>query len=267
MTTSTSAPYVHMQTQGDVSAADVDYARDRVEAALRHARDPVLFVRAKLSVLRDPAVARPAIAQVNLNLNGRVVRAQVARETLREAVDEVHDRLRDRLRRFAGDWQAIRGGRPSSGSEGHEWRHTSVPAERPLYFPLPAEERQIVRHKAFGLRRMTVDEATFDMEMLGYQFHLFTEDGTDSDSVLYRIDDERGYRLSQVEPQPDRVTPGVEFVTVDTQRPPVLRVEEAVERLDVTGSPFVFFQDAATERGCVIYHRYDGHYGLITPAG
>jgi hypothetical protein len=33
------------------------------------------------------------------------------------------------------------------------------------------------------------------------------------------------------------------------------------------GQPFTFFVDAGTGRGRLIYHRYDGHYGLITPPG
>ncbi|MGF6887446.1 hypothetical protein ABIA39_005955 [Nocardia sp. GAS34] len=32
------------------------------------------------------------------------------------------------------------------------------------------------------------------------------------------------------------------------------------------GWPFVFFRDPACHRGCVLYHRYDGHYGLLTPS-
>lgn len=261
--TTTSAPDIHIQTQGAVRADEADYAREKVEAVLRHARDPVLFVRVKLSLLRDPALDRPAVVQVNVNLNGRLVRAQVSRETMREAVDEVHDRIRDRLRRSAGDWQAIRGGRP----HGDEWRHGSVPTERPRYFPLPPEQRQVLRHKAFALERITVDQAAFDMELLGYLFHLFTETGTGSDSVLYRTDDGTGYRLAQVEPRPERVTAGEVAVTVSPLRPPVLRVEQAVERLTVTGWPFVFFRDGDSGRGCVLYHRYDGNYGLISPPG
>jgi hypothetical protein len=30
--------------------------------------------------------------------------------------------------------------------------------------------------------------------------------------------------------------------------------------------PFLFFVDAERGRGAVLYHRYDGHYGLIAPA-
>ncbi|MEU8925383.1 sigma 54 modulation/S30EA ribosomal C-terminal domain-containing protein [Kitasatospora sp. NPDC048545] len=55
-------------------------------------------------------------------------------------------------------------------------------------------------------------------------------------------------------------------LTVSTTGVPDLAMAEAVSRLDLTGLPFVFFTDTATGRGNVIYHRYDGHYGLITPA-
>lgn len=30
--------------------------------------------------------------------------------------------------------------------------------------------------------------------------------------------------------------------------------------------PFVFYLDRERRRGALLYHRYDGHYGLITPA-
>ena len=43
-------------------------------------------------------------------------------------------------------------------------------------------------------------------------------------------------------------------------------MEEALERLDAGGEPFVFFCDTDTGRGAVAYLRYDGHYGLIRPA-
>jgi hypothetical protein len=52
---------------------------------------------------------------------------------------------------------------------------------------------------------------------------------------------------------------------MSTQPPPRLSLDEAVDRLTMTGWPFVFFRDTATDRGAVVYHRYDGHYGLIQP--
>jgi len=264
MTPSTAAEAVPVETKGPVAASDVAYARTRIEAVRRYARDPILFARARLTELADPALARPAVAQVNVDLNGRPVRVQVARPTMREAIDEAHDRMRDRLQRAAGDWEAIRGGRPAAGA--HEWRHASQPTDRPPYFPRPAEQRRIMRHKTFSLARTTVDEAARDMSHLDYNFHLFTETGSGIDSLLYRTDDGSHYRLAQLDPAPERVSLGATPVTISQQQVPRLRVEDAVNRLNASGWPFVFFRDAATGRGCVLYHRYDGHYGLITPA-
>lgn len=255
---------MQVHTSGDVPGTDLDYARAKVSAALRHAHDPVLFVRAKLALLRDPAVAHPALVQVNVNLNGRLVRVQAAARTLREATDAAQSRLRLRLDRAAGNWEAIRGRRPVPHP--HEWRHESVRERPPMSLDLAPEQRKVVRRKTYGLRRMTVDEAAFDMGLLGYRFHLFTEKGTGSDSVLYLVDDDPAYRLSQLAPEPNRVVPGSDWVSVSMQRPPLLRTEQAVQRLGRTGLPFVFFQDATTRRGCVLYRRYDGNYGLITPA-
>ncbi|BAU81772.1 hypothetical protein SLA_0818 [Streptomyces laurentii] len=84
------------------------------------------------------------------------------------------------------------------------------------------------------------------------------------DSVLYRSDPE-GYRLAQVHPRPDLIGPVAVPVTVSPAAAPRMTIMEAKERLDVTSWPFVFFADAGIGRGNGLYHRYDGHYGLITP--
>jgi len=41
---------------------------------------------------------------------------------------------------------------------------------------------------------------------------------------------------------------------------------EAIARLEAAGQPFLFFVNTETGRGNLIYHRYDGHYGLVSPA-
>jgi hypothetical protein len=54
-------------------------------------------------------------------------------------------------------------------------------------------------------------------------------------------------------------------LVLSNQRPPELTLAEAEERLDTSNEPFVFFVHPDTHRGNVVYRRYDGHYGLITP--
>jgi hypothetical protein len=108
------------------------------------------------------------------------------------------------------------------------------------------------------------DEALFEMESMDYDFHLFTDAATGQDSVVYRAGP-TGYRLAQLRPRPES-EPVVVPLTVSTVPAAALSLAEAKERLDLTDQPFLFFADSATGRGNVLYHRYDGHYGLITPA-
>lgn len=262
MTTSTRNASLELRFSGPVWHAEVDYARTKLSAALLHASQPVLLARARLTMHRDPALARPAVAQVNVDMNGHPIRCQVSRPSMTEAVDALHDCLIMRMQRAAEHWEAIRGSRPVE--EPDEWRHTRRVVERPEYFPRPLDERRTVRHKTFTPVGATVDEAAFDMDMLGYSFHLFTESGSGQVSVLYR--GAEGLRLLQLEPHPELVTPGATPVTISRLGSPLLTEQEATERLEQTAWPFVFFQDAATGRGSLLYHRYDGDYGLITPA-
>ncbi|MGY2022520.1 ribosome hibernation promotion factor [Nocardia gipuzkoensis] len=246
-----------------VSAAGADYAREKIGHALDYASERVLSARVRLTGHRDPAAAKPIVAQANVNMQGRGVRVQVTAETTREAVDLLEARLKARLERISRHWEAVRGGRPGLGP--NEWRHGDAPRQLLPYYPRPAEVREIVRRKSYALADESCDEAAFELESMDYTFHLFTESGSGSDSVLYRTDS-GGYRLAQVDPRPETVSRGTVPLTVSPAAAPVLSADEAIERLELTGWPFVFFRDRGMDRGSVLYHRYDGHYGLITPS-
>jgi Sigma 54 modulation/S30EA ribosomal protein C terminus len=262
-TESRSIPEITFEARGPVPEEMTELARERMAAVCRAAPEPVLLARVKLTLSPDPAVARRAVAQGFLDVNGRPVRVQVAAPSMREAISLMHDRLMHRLERVRRHWEAVRGNRPAPGP--HEWRHGAEPAHRPDHYPRPASEREVVRHKTFALAAESVDEAAFDMEALDYDFHLFTDVETGQDSVLYR--DGKGYRLARVEPDGEPRGPVAVPLTVSPQPAARLTLEEAIQRLEMTRQPFAFFADSATGRGNLLYLRYDGHYGLITPAG
>ena len=253
---------VQTETRGSVPEGAVGFAVQRISSLFGAASEPVLFARAELIMAADPAVERPAIAQVNIDLNGRLVRAQAAGETMREAIEHACDRLRIRLERASRDWAAIRGGQPAPGPG--EWRHQSLPAPRLPYFPRPLEERAVMRHKSYAPARLTPDEAVADAELLDYGFHLFTEKSTGEDGVVYRVRD--GYRLALAHPRSGRLGPVGPSITVSKIPVPRLSVPGATAELEATGQLFLFFVNAETGRGNLIYHRYDGHYGLVEPA-
>jgi ribosome-associated translation inhibitor RaiA len=254
---------VEVTTHRQVRGAE-DYARKKIGELGRLTHEPMLHARVRLSEHGDPAVARRVVAQANLDINGRPVRAQVEGVTAEEAIDRLEARLRHRLERSAQHWEARRGGMPRVGP--HEWRRQSEPTHRPKYFPRPESERRIVRHKAYSLPTCTVEEAALEMELLDYDFHLFTEEGTRQDSVLYRQGTGE-YRLAQVNPDlADGLAPFAMPLTISPHPAPRLTVDEAIERIGLLGLPFLLFVDTARDRGSVLYHRYDGHYGLIVPA-
>lgn len=249
-------------THGELPGA-AEYARNKIDKLARLIPRPVLHARVRLTKHGDPAVARAVVAQANLDVDGRLIRAQAHGVTAHEAVDRLEARLRHRLERAAQHWEARQG----LASDPHEWRHESEPTHRGSYFPRPAAEVRIIRRKSFAMAPCTVDEAVLEMDLLDYDFHLFTEKGTGTVAVLYH-GGTTGYRLALVAPAlADQLSPFELPVTISSQPPPCLTEAQAAERLGLLDLPFLFFIDAAPGRACVLYRRYDGHYGLISPAG
>ena len=258
-----SMPDMDVTLQGDFPPGIVEYARKKVAAAVHLASEPVLSVRVRLTMHANPAVAQPVTARANVDVNGRVVHASVAAETARQSVDLLEARLRHELGRTARHWEARRG--RMSHPEPHEWRHDTEPTARPAYYPRPEGDREIISRQSHALVRMTIDEAAFEMEEQDYDFHLFTEAGSGQDAVVFH-GGPTGYRLALVEPVPaDDLSDFSLELTISGQPAALLSASEAVERLDLSGLPFLFYLDADRARGAVVHRRYDGHYGLILP--
>ncbi|MGZ4393593.1 MAG: ribosome hibernation promotion factor [Gaiellaceae bacterium] len=237
-----------------------EHAREMVLRVARFAPRPVLHARIVLRVQPDPALERPAIAKASLDVSGRPVRAHVAAEHMIEAIDLLERRLRRNLEDLEELARARR--HETRMAPPGEWRHGSIPTARPEYFPRPPGERELIRRKTFALSPQTPEQAALEMQVLDYDFHLFTNPATGDEAVVYRQSDGT-IALAQINPTPDR-NPRT-FVT-DPAPAAVMLLEDAVERLNLSGERFLFFVDPQTRSGNVLYLRYDGHYGLIEPA-
>lgn len=111
------------------------------------------------------------------------------------------------------------------------------------------------------------------MDAMDYDVHLFTDAETGEDAVVYRAGPS-GLRLARqhhVFPpgwSRCRAPAGPPVPLIVNSRPtPVLTEAAAVDRAREHGLPFLFFTDQATGRGQLLYARYDGNLGLITPTG
>jgi ribosome-associated translation inhibitor RaiA len=245
--------------RGAVPDQLVAYAREKIRGIAEHAAVPVLGMELRLDHHADPARDRPHHVEMTIDLDGTPVRAHRSARTMTEAVD----RTAARLRRRVEDANERPQDRQLRHRDESSWHHDDRPSERPMVYPRPVEERELVRRKTFALAPEGIEEALFDLETLDHDFFLFVHSETDAEAVVYRTVD--GYGLSQRVPTPDAIERVGIPIEVGPQ-PAERKLQDALALLDETEAPFEFFVDAETDRGVVVYRRYDGHYGCILPS-
>ncbi|MDH3295212.1 MAG: HPF/RaiA family ribosome-associated protein, partial [Acidimicrobiia bacterium] len=241
----------------------VTYAEGKLLQQAERSGRPVRFARVKLALAHNPTNSRPALVEATLETDRFLVRAQASAAELNEAVDLVMDKLTSRIEQQHDRRRHWHGGtEPIPGS----WRHGNLRRETSNHFERPQQEREVVRHKSFAPDKLALDEAIWDMALLDYDFFLFVESTTGEDALLerdlggglflrFRDGRDPGSLLDEF----DDVAPSIVAV-------PELSVAEAIALLDAGGGDHLqFFTNRSTGRGNVLYRRFDGHYGLITP--
>ncbi len=88
---------IQVQLQAGMEPQLHHYAQEKISAALGHTGRPVLFARVRVDRIANPAAVRPVTARAEIDLNGRVLHAEVTADTPYEAVDLLQDRLEARL--------------------------------------------------------------------------------------------------------------------------------------------------------------------------
>ncbi|WP_301121304.1 sigma 54 modulation/S30EA ribosomal C-terminal domain-containing protein [Mycolicibacterium fortuitum] len=148
------------------------------------------------------------------------------------------------------------------------WRPRPWPDPTRRILCAPAEA-VIGRRKPVALARLTPAEAIAVMDARDYDVHLFTDAETGEDAVVYRAGPS-GLRLAR---QQRMHPPGWFSITttapvgviVHTAQTPTLREAAAVARVGAQRLRFGFYTDPDTGRGRLLYPRYDGALGLLTP--
>jgi len=222
---------VEVTLRGPIPVRAKEYATEKISALMHLSPTHVRRARVTLTRTHHRAADQHVIAEATLDLNGRPVRAQVAAASSHEAIDLVRDRLRRKLSQL---------GKHPSGLGGRARHH------KPAYANVPAGEREVRRHKTYQPAVATPEEAASDMELMDYDFQLFTDAVSGWDALVYRQHD--GCEVSYLPDQPG------------------LTLEAAVRALDATDLTYLFYRDTGTDRGNVLYRCHDGNYGLITPA-
>jgi len=132
--------------------------------------------------------------EITCHVKGPVIRAEACADDKYAALDVAMDKLLERLRR-AHDRRRVHRGRhvpesvaqatarladiPSlNGASGGAPEAEAVPAE--------GESPIEVREKVHATAPMKLDQALYEMELVGHDFYLFHDSDTDRPSVVYR---------------------------------------------------------------------------------
>ena len=142
--------------------------------------------------------------ELTCRTRGPVIRAEAAAADPYAALDLASAKLESRLRR-AADRRRVHHGIRTPVSLASATATASVNGSAPQVEAEAAEDAEpppfVVREKSHPAVPMTLDQALFEMELVGHDFYLFVDTEQGSPSVVYR---RRGYDYGVIR----LVTPG-----------------------------------------------------------
>jgi ribosomal subunit interface protein len=153
-----------------------DHKISRTDVELNHERNP-------------RQTGRCQHVEITCRTRGPVVRSEACAEDFYKALDIATERLERRFRQ-AADRRRVHHGRhnpPSIAAVAAGTEHL-VPNEPPVEaeYDEEAGPGRIVREKLHPAKPMSIDQALFEMELVGHDFYLFSDADSGRPSVVYR---------------------------------------------------------------------------------
>ncbi len=164
------------------------------------------LIRIDVELFHEPNPRQSAVCQrveITCKSRGPVVRSEACAETFYAAFDKALEKLQNRLRRSADRRRVHHGLRtPTSvaaataasqdGQAGQGEKAGGPVATLPDPDPEPDQEPMehvpggIVREKDHTAKPMSIEQALFEMELVGHDFYLFADAASGLPSVVYR---------------------------------------------------------------------------------
>ncbi|MCP2328384.1 hypothetical protein HDA40_006891 [Hamadaea flava] len=233
-----------VRVDGSVSADERDCAEAMIGAVLAHHSG--VIDDARLRVTGSPCAGGPGLVQVNLRVHGAPARVQVPGRTVVEAISAAAARLDRQVHRLATAWE--------------QWPWPD-PERRALGLPGGGT---VARVKNVRLHVGMPCQAASTLSAMDYDVYLYTDAETGEDAVVYRSGPTGLCLARQRTMRPPSLRSALPL-TVNPRKTSAMTVGQAAARLAEGWLPFVFFTDEPTGRGNLLYRRYDGQLGLVTP--
>lgn len=137
--------------------------------------------------------ARQTIEVTIIPISGPIIRAEDSEENLYAAIDVVYDKLNRQLRRYKNKLIDR-----TQTSKSIRYEDTEYDKTIDIEDEDEKDEIEIIRHKKFGMKPMSPEEAVLQMELVGHDFYMFRKMDTDEVSIVYKRKD-GGYGLIEQE--------------------------------------------------------------------
>jgi len=163
-----------------------DYIDKKVGRIIRHL--PLAGqVNVELTSQNVRAQGQRVVAQLTLDINGVMLRGEERGRNVMAAIDAAVDVLDRRIDRYKGKSSRIeRSRRAVRRGQGLKDRIVEEVVQEASATEEPGMQEAVVKYKTFPVKPMAVDEAIFQMELLGHSFFLFLNSDADTYNVLYR---------------------------------------------------------------------------------
>ncbi|MDR0879269.1 MAG: ribosome-associated translation inhibitor RaiA [Clostridioides sp.] len=145
---------------------------------------PDTEIKVKVSAKKDRHKVEVTVGSVN----GRIVRAEDVEDDLYTAIDIVSDKLTRQIVKYKGKFKTRQ---PGAGSIRFEAKDVDDEVARDYeeLEELEDFEDEIVsieRRKKFNMKPMSPEEAILQMELVGHNFFIFTNQDTFETNVVYK---------------------------------------------------------------------------------
>ncbi|CAM3461796.1 ribosome-associated translation inhibitor RaiA [Nocardioides dubius] len=155
----------------------------------------IIRVQVEVSNERNPRQADRAVrVELTAFSKGPVIRAEAAAEDKMGALDLAMDKMASQLRK-AADRRRVHRGRHTPVSVGQALANVAAPVveeddvvpERQVGpITVSGDGPLVVREKTHPAVSMTLDQALYEMELVGHDFYLFVDKESERPSVVYR---------------------------------------------------------------------------------
>jgi ribosomal subunit interface protein len=166
------------------------------------------IIRVEVEVCKEP---NPRLAEQSVRVEitilsrGPVIRAEAAAEDKMAALDKAVDRLSSQARK-ASDRRRIHRGARTPMSLAHAMAAQPLETDDVVDNGHPVERQEgpitvigdgplVVREKSHPAEPMDLDEALYEMELVGHDFFLFIDKETSAPAVVYR---RKGYNYGVI---------------------------------------------------------------------